>query len=310
MFSKISLLTHCQKKSKNTAFSIVEISVVILIISLLLAGILNGTSLIGDASIATAQKLTTNADVNNMESLTLWLETSFTSSLEAQGNKKVENDIKINRWKDNSPLKSPTKRFDFIQTASTNQPTYKEDVIDGLPMLYFTTSNSLEFFSSTSTLTQEKQNQNLSLADLMQNNQATIFIVCMFDKSASGAKLINFNNVVNFGYNANKIEMIFDGNNLIESSDSLKTETLQMISAIKNIGKIEFYLNGNLRSNISSSATIADTNFSSNFSSTNKIIVGGFKGWLGEILVFNTALATKERQQVEQYLTKKWKIKK
>ena len=302
MFSKISLLTHCQKKSKNTAFSIVEISVVILIISLLLAGILNGTSLIGDASVATAQKLTTNADVNNMESLTLWLETSFTSSLEAQGNKKVENDIKINKWKDNSPLKSPTKRFDFTQTASANQPTYKEDVIDGLPMLYFTTANNLEFSNP--------QNQNLSLADLMQNNQATIFIVCMFDKSASGAKLINFNNVVDFGYNANKIEMKFDSNNLIESVDSLKQETLQMISAIKNIGKIEFYLNGNLRSNISSSATIVDTNFSSNFSSTNKITVGGFKGWLGEILVFNTALATKERQQVEQYLTKKWKIKK
>ena len=301
MFSKISLLTHCQKKSKNTAFSIVEISVVILIISLLLAGILNGTSLIGDASVATAQKLTTNADVNNMESLTLWLETSFTSSLEAQGNKKVENDIKINRWKDNSPLKSPTKRFDFIQTTA-NQPTYKENVIDGLPMLYFTTANNLEFSNP--------QNQNLSLADLMQNNQATIFIVCMFDKSASGAKLINFNNVVDFGYNANKIEMKFDSNNLIESVDSLKQETLQMISAIKNIGKIEFYLNGNLRSNISSSATIVDTNFSSNFSSTNKITVGGFKGWLGEILVFNTALATKERQQVEQYLTKKWKIKK
>lgn len=302
MFSKISLLTHCQKKSKNTAFSIVEISVVILIISLLLAGILNGTSLIGDASIATAQKLTTNADVNNMESLTLWLETSFTSSLEAQGNKKVENDIKINRWKDNSPLKSPTKRFDFIQTASTNQPTYKEDVIDGLPMLYFTTANNLEF--------NNPQNRNLSLADLMQNNQATIFIVCMFDKSASGAKLINFNNVVDFGYNANKIEMKFDSNNLIESADSLKQETLQMISAVKNTSNIEFYLNGNFRSNISSSATIADTNFSSNFSSTNKITVGGFKGWLGEILVFNTALATKERQQVEQYLIKKWKIKK
>jgi len=302
MFSKISLLTHCQKKSKNTAFSIVEISVVILIISLLLAGILNGTSLIGDASVATAQKLTTNADVNNMESLTLWLETSFTSSLEAQGNKKVENDIKINRWKDNSPLKSPTKRFDFIQTVPNNQPTYKENVIDGLPMLYFTTTNSLEFSNP--------QNQNLSLADLMQNNQATIFIVCMFDKSASGAKLINFNNVVNFGYNANKIEMIFDGNNLIESADSLKTETLQMISAVKNTSNIEFYLNGNFRSNASSIATIADTNFSSNFSIANQITVGGFKGCLGEILVFNTALAPKERQQVEQYLIKKWKIKK
>ena len=302
MFSKISLLTHCQKKSKNTAFSIVEISVVILIISLLLAGILNGTSLIGDASIATAQKLTTNSDVNTMESLTLWLETSFTSSLEAQGNKKVENDIKINRWKDISPLKSPTKRFDFIKTVSTNQPTYKEDVIDGLPMLYFTTANNLEF--------NNPQNRNLSLADLMQNNQATIFIVCMFDKSASGAKLINFNNVVDFGYNANKIEMKFDSNNLIEYADSLKQETLQMISAVKNTSNIEFYLNGNFRSNASSSATIADTNFSSNFSSTNKITVGGFKGWLGEILVFNTALAAKERQQVEQYLIKKWKIKK
>jgi len=303
MLSKINLLINCQRKSKTTAFSIVEISVVILIISLLLAGILNGTSLIGDASVATAQKLTTNADVNTMENLTLWLETSFVKSLEGQNGVKIENDVKINKWKDISPLKSTTKRFDFIQITEANKPIYKEDVVDGLPMLYFTADNSLEF--------NNPQNQNLSLADLMQNNQITIFAVCMFAKSSNGAKLINFGNVVNFGYNINKISMIFDANNSIESSNSLKPETLQMISAVKNINNIEFYLNGNIRSTISSSdTTINDINFGSNFSSANKITVGNFKGWLGEILVFNTALTSKERQQVEQYLLKKWRIKK
>ena len=42
-----------------------------------------------------------------------------------------------------------------------------------------------------------------------------------------------------------------------------------------------------------------------------RIRVGeNFIGWLGEILVFNTALGNKERLQVEQYLLTKWKIKK
>ncbi|NBR95803.1 MAG: type II secretion system protein, partial [Proteobacteria bacterium] len=73
---------HLNKHKKHRAFSIVEIAIVLLIVSLLMAGILNGTSLISDASVATAQKLTTNSEVNTIESLSLWLESSFASSVE------------------------------------------------------------------------------------------------------------------------------------------------------------------------------------------------------------------------------------
>ncbi len=303
MSHKINLTKYWQKQQNNRAFSIVEISIVILIISLLMAGILNGTFLIGDASLATAQKLTTNSDVNNMESLTLWLETSFSSSLEAQNNAKIENNVKIASWKDISPLKPVTKRLNLTQLTSNNQPEYKENVTEGLPMLYFkgSSNNFLEFTS-----------QNIVLADVLQNNQATIFMVYMFDKSANGTRLVRFGttDVVNFGYDNRRIAIKFADDTLTEGSDSLKLETLQMLTAVKNANNISLYLNGNRRaSSTTSNSTISDNNFGN--AGIMRIRVGeNFIGWLGEILVFNTALGNKERLQVEQYLLTKWKIKK
>ncbi len=300
--SNITNLTkHWQKKNK--AFSIIEISIVILIVALLMAGILNGTSLIGDANLATAQKLTTNSDVSNMESLTLWLETSFSQSLEAQNNAKVENNVNVATWKDISPLKPVTKRFNLVQLTVANRPEYKENVTEGLSMIYFkgSSNNFLEFTS-----------QNIVLADVLQNNQATIFAVYRFDKSATGRKLISFGtqDAVNFGYNNNKIEIKFATNTLTESSDSLKREKLQMLTAVKNASNISLYLNGNRQAtSTTASSSISDDDFGN--VGNMRIRVGeNFLGWLGEILVFNKALNNKERLQVEQYLLKKWKIEK
>jgi len=116
--------------------------------------------------------------------------------------------------------------------------------------------------------------------------------------------------VVNFGYDNRRIAIKFADNTLTEDSDSLKLETLQMLTAVKNSNNISLYLNGNRRaSSTTSNSTISDNNFGN--AGIMRIRVGeNFVGWLGEILVFNTALGNKERLQVEQYLLTKWKIKK
>ena len=300
MFLKINLKNIKKHHKKHRAFSIVEIAIVLLIVSLLMAGILNGTSLISDASVATAQKLTTNSEVNTMESLTLWLETSFASSVESSG--KIENNARILRWKDISPLKPVTKRLDLQQATQANQPQYKEDVINGLPLLYFSgnSTNFLEFTNGAS--------QNVVLADIFQQNQATIFLVYMFDSSSAGRKIVSFgvNDVVNFGYNASKIEMRFN-NNATEGNNSLQQKKLQILTGIKTASNIFLYLNGNIRGTVSDSSAISDDNFG--IASNMRIRVGeNFKGWLGEVLVFNKSLTEKERIKVEQYLLKKWRI--
>ncbi len=302
MLSKMLPKIHLNKYKKHRAFSIVEIAIVLLIVSLLMAGILNGTSLISDASVATAQKLTTNSEVNTIESLSLWLESSFASSFEAEKDK-IENDAKIIRWKDISPLKPVTKKFDLKQTNQANQPKYKEDVINGLPLLYFAGSgaNFLEFTNEA--------NQNLVLADVFLQNQATIFVVAMFDNSSAGNSIISFgtNDVVNFGYNSTKMTMKFN-NTATASQDSFQQKQLQMLTGVKKADNIMLYLNGNLRGTASNTSAIGDDDFG--IANNMRIRIDeNFKGWLGEVLVFNKSLADKERIKVEQYLLKKWRIK-
>ncbi len=302
MLPKMLPKIHLNKHKKHRAFSIVEIAIVLLIVSLLMAGILNGTSLISDASVATAQKLTTNSEVNTIESLSLWLESSFASSVESSG--KIENNAKIMRWKDISPLKPVTKKFDLKQTNQANQPQYKEDVINGLPLLYFagSSTNFLEFINEV--------NQNLVLADVFLQNQATIFVVAMFENSSAGNSIISFgtNDVVNFGYNANKIEMKFNNTTATASRDSFQQKQLQILTGVKTANNIMLYLNGNLLHTASDTSAIGDGDFG--IASNMRIRIGAnFKGWLGEVLVFNKSLADKERIKVEQYLLKKWRIK-
>jgi len=79
--------------AKKAAFSLIELSVAILIIGLLVGGILGGTDLIKDASLANAQKMTTNSEVGSIANLSLWLETTLPQSF--ADNKIPEDNAKI-----------------------------------------------------------------------------------------------------------------------------------------------------------------------------------------------------------------------
>ena len=65
-------------KNRNKAFSLVEISIVILIIGLLIAGISKAGDMIFDANLKTGRALTKGAVVGRMPSLALWLEVTST----------------------------------------------------------------------------------------------------------------------------------------------------------------------------------------------------------------------------------------
>ena len=63
------------------AFSLIEISMVILVIGILIAGISKGIDMVYDMRLATARALTDKAPMFGMENLELWLETTSENSL-------------------------------------------------------------------------------------------------------------------------------------------------------------------------------------------------------------------------------------
>jgi type II secretory pathway pseudopilin PulG len=69
------------KNKKLLAFSLIELSIVVLIIGILIAGITQGSRLIQQSKIKTAQNQTTNSPVNSIPDLNLWLETTLDGSV-------------------------------------------------------------------------------------------------------------------------------------------------------------------------------------------------------------------------------------
>ena len=62
------------------AYSLIEIALVIIVISIIIAGSLNGVEMIKKARLTSAQTLTQQAIIPNIKGLLIWLETSLPQS--------------------------------------------------------------------------------------------------------------------------------------------------------------------------------------------------------------------------------------
>ena len=131
------------KNNFKKAFSLIEISIVILVVGILIAGISKGLDLVNDMRIATARALTDKAPMFGMENLELWLETTSENSL-ATGTtsftnvKNPLNNDRIGRWNDINPtLIDPNYKNHAVQGDINFQPLYVQDGINGLPALLF-----------------------------------------------------------------------------------------------------------------------------------------------------------------------------
>ncbi len=130
-----------KKLKPNKGFSLIEISIVILIIAILVYGISTGIDLYKDAKISTAKNLTTKSPVSRISELSLWLEASDSQKIECYGaTKTCTNNGKIKIWFDINPT-----TIDKINVGRNNNgdgaPTYVEDGINGLPSINFNQDN-------------------------------------------------------------------------------------------------------------------------------------------------------------------------
>jgi len=139
-----------QKKSFK-AFSLVELSVVIVIIGILIAGVTQGSRLIDESRVKVAKSLTANSRIPSLEGLVVWYEPILDSSF-AKG-EAVDGKI-ISQWNDNNPQNSTRLNAKAAQatdsskitynavsganSTNTSGPTYVEDGINHIPTLRFT----------------------------------------------------------------------------------------------------------------------------------------------------------------------------
>ena len=153
---------------KKTAFSLIELSIVILIIGILIAGVTQSSRLIREIRFAGAQSITQSSDIASIADLAIWLETTSEKSFTTA---RPEDGDAIQTWNDINPKISDTLKTNAIQATLGNRPIYKAGAINNLPALRF-----------------DGVDDSMTIADGFDNDteSATLFLVWKSNTAAAG----------------------------------------------------------------------------------------------------------------------------
>jgi prepilin-type N-terminal cleavage/methylation domain-containing protein len=297
------------KKSKiKKAFSMIEISIVILIIGLLIAGIAKATDMIADSKLKTARSVTKASPVNRLSNLVLWIETTMNESWKDQyrydGAQTSRNIFDVN------PQIIPPESFAFtIPSGATI--TYKSNAYNSLPSIKLSAEYSTSSARSSSRVFD------------IQASGFTIFAVVKPIKHANAKEIIRFeeetatsNNKIKLTYSSGDATTFHKGTLIYPSkttatppADSETTVTASVVSAIPN-QEIEV-----LTAQADGTKGVIFSNGTATGNAvpfTPRPIQGVFK--IGaeieifELVVVGERVNDSVRKNVEQYLFKKWGI--
>lgn len=301
-----------QDLANKNAFSLIELSIVILVIGILIAGVMEGKKLVNKATISSARTLTNSSPVAGIKDLVAWYETTSERSFLDSVDPDNSSSNSISLWRDIN--QGSTLRCDLVQNSAGNQPKLENNVIGGLPAVVF---NGTSSFMSCDQLA----SQYFSGGD----KPMSIFTVFKFNAFSAQPIPLNFSN------STMSSPYIFingtTGGNVIFNARGDSGQSLDAASYINVPLKAPFFLsyiydgfsvssyfNGNLRF----SNERGYPSNSANEVSLNQFSLGAitritpswfYDGAIGEVIIFNRKLSREETNAVNQYLSKKWSIK-
>ena len=292
-------------KIDKKAFTIIEISVLMLVISVMIVGVMTSKSMVTKSRLANAQSLTQQSYVNDINNdLIAWYETSLEGSFNAS---EIKNDgSPITVWKD-SNKSAVTKNNATAPVSTVNQPILVQNVFyNSIPALRFSGNQYLNFDG-------RKFAQNSYTIFLVEQRSSIKSENYFIGGSETGSSV---NAYLNFGFGYGTDSTISSTHYPSESPTftrsiaSYKPQTPIMHTFLFNntIGKRHSINGGSIATN--SDKTTPITSFKGamigayNPSGTLKTYVGD----LAEIIMFKRSLKTEEIKAIESYLGSKYGI--
>jgi type II secretory pathway pseudopilin PulG len=285
------------KKNKK-AFTIIEISIVLLIISAIIVGVTTGKTMIGKSRLANAKSLTQKSVINDMgDDLIAWYETSLESSFEASEIKTDGSYITV--WKDSN--KSTTKKNNAIAPANTgNQPILVQNVFyNSIPGLRFSGSQYLSFNGTKFA----RNSYTLFVVEQRRSGKSENYFI------AGGINSVNGN--LHLGYRNNltiaqaHYGNDFDTPNIFPAySSSSLTPRIHTFLFNNSIGK-KYTLNGKFSY---TNSPVQPSPLNSFDSARIGYYLAGYEGDLAEVIMFKRSLKTEEVKAIESYLGSKYGI--
>jgi len=288
------------KSKKLNAFSLIELSIVILIIGILIAGVTKGSSLIKKAQLKTAQNLTTSSPVAGIKDLALWFETSLDSSFLVT--ERVDG-AEISLWHDNNP--QVISKNDATQEITANKPTYREGAFSGgIPGISFDgTDDQLDFDGSFIVY----QDYTVFVVEQKKSDDEGNFFLGGTDVEIDNTNLqlgyTGVNSRIKFSQIGDNIS--YDNASLIYTKVKPRLHTAQLN---QSVGR-EYWLNGEdvVDATTSNTDPLISWNGAS-IGSTRSVQSKDYYGDIGEIIFFTRALKNSEKQAIESYLIQKYQI--
>lgn len=204
----------------------------------------------------------------------------------------------VSTWTDSS-----TQGNNLTQATGANQPTYKTAIVNGKPVVRF---------NGTSTFLSHADNASLSPAAI------SVFIVAKTNAAPLSGNRILLEKELSFRFITSETSTAniavrlgtsgtawgsggFTGTTALTTSFSLWEMTYNAVS------DLEFYVNGTTAGSGAPSGDI--------FDNTSTLYLGCYNatdffwdGDVAEVLIYNSALSTTNRQSVENYLTTKYSL--
>ena len=289
---------------KRKGFTLIEIAVVILVIGVLIAGISQAMEMFAEASLKSARNLSKSSRLGRVDDLTIW----FDATSEKAFDKEKDDGSAVSIWKDSNP------RSNIIISSTSSlaslYPSYTLSAINSLPAVSFKkTSSSVgncvtvpneSFVNSSEDFTLYLIYNPKTLDDgiILEKNNATATTFPFSLELLSGSYKFSVKN------SAETISVTSPKQAII------KTPNLIRLSRIKG-SQIEIVIDGvsTTQSDTLTSSTLNNAELSigcRNGSTPANFISGDF----GETAFFNRNINVKEKADIEEYLYKKWKMKK
>jgi prepilin-type N-terminal cleavage/methylation domain-containing protein len=282
------------------AFSLIEISIAIIIIGILIGGITQAIEMFSEASLKSARNLSKSSRISRIDDLSLWLDATSDKAFDTE----KDDGATISMWKDTNPRS--TSQI-VGNPVSANLPTYILSAINGLPTANFKKTSSNCMTIPSQSIVNNSEDFTLYLIFSPTSLDDGIIL----EKNNATATTFPFSLELNSGFYKFSIK---DSSTTLSLLGAKKTNinkpNLIRLSRIKG-SQIEITVNG-------VSSTQSDTLTSSTLN-TAELAIGCrngaspasfVNGNIGEIVFFDRNLNDKVKSEIEEYFYKKWKMKK
>jgi len=286
------------KKALNKrAFSLIELSIVLIIIGLLIAGITSGRNLVRASKLSSGRSITLASQIVTIPGMVLWTESTTKDSFL---NTESIDSNQLTTWYNREPSGFLVSN-NFTTSASSNV-IYEEVSTNELPAVNMTVAGNMSLANFSSSVLSAATIAIVFKPTVAPTSTATTIA----DAGASG------NSTASIGIKSDRVSLNFGSaveTSTVTNPASFSLDGLYILVVYLNGASSKVFVNNATEVGGSGAVLSAGTNALNGVTiGANKSGSSGIAAEISEVIIYNRVLKDTERQDMMSYLSTKYKI--